>query len=157
MKLRHSVIAFAALLTIPAATAFSGAARSATPKGGGIASRSYSQTNLVSDIPGLASHTDPNLKNPWGISASATSPFWVSDAGTGVSTLYDSAGNINARVVTIPGPGIGPSVPTGQIFNGTPSFNADVFVFASARGTITGWRAALGNTAEILVNNSSVG
>jgi uncharacterized protein (TIGR03118 family) len=117
----------------------------------------YSQTNLVSDIPGLASHTDPNLKNPWGISASATSPFWVSDAGTGVSTLYDSAGNINARVVTIPGPGVGPSVPTGQIFNGTPSFNADNFVFASARGTITGWRAALGNTAEILVNNSSVG
>ena len=117
----------------------------------------YTQINLVSDIPGLASHTDPNLKNPWGISASATSPFWVSDAGTGVSTIYDSAGNINARVVTIPGPGVGPSVPTGQIFNGTPSFNADLFVFASARGTITGWRGVLGNTAEMLINNSSAG
>ena len=58
MKLRHSVIAFAALLAIAAATAFSGAARPATPEGGGIASRSYVQTNLVSDIPGLAAHTD---------------------------------------------------------------------------------------------------
>jgi uncharacterized protein (TIGR03118 family) len=117
----------------------------------------YSQTNLVSDIPGLANHTDPNLVNPWGISESGTSPFWVSDAGTGVSTLYDSFGNINARVVTIPGPGVGPSVPTGQIFNSTPSFNADNFIFASARGTITGWRGALGNTAEVLINNSSAG
>ena len=66
MKLRHSVIAYAALLAIAAATAFSGAARSATAGGGGLAGRSYVQTNLVSDIPGLAAHTDPNLKNPWG-------------------------------------------------------------------------------------------
>ena len=46
----------------------------------------YRQTNLVSDIPGLAAHTDPNLVNPWGISESAGSPFWISDNGTGVST-----------------------------------------------------------------------
>src|SRR3954471_7261809 len=49
---------------------------------------SYAQTNLVSNIPGLAAFTDPNLVNPWGIAASATSPFWISDNGTGVSTLY---------------------------------------------------------------------
>ena len=46
----------------------------------------YVQTNLVSDIPGLAQSTDLNLKNPWGVSFSATSPFWVSDAATNYST-----------------------------------------------------------------------
>ena len=43
----------------------------------------YSQTNLVSDIPGLAAKTDPNLVNPWGIAESGGSPFWVSDNGSG--------------------------------------------------------------------------
>src|SRR6266550_5128280 len=52
----------------------------------------FVQTNLVSDIPGLAANTDPNLKNPWGIASSTTSPFCVSDHGTGVSTLSDSNG-----------------------------------------------------------------
>ena len=41
----------------------------------------YTQTNLVSDIPNLAANTDPNLVNPWGISSSPGSPFWVSDNG----------------------------------------------------------------------------
>ena len=49
----------------------------------------YQQTNLVSDIPGLAAVTDPNLKNPWGMSFTATSPFWISDADTNLSTLYN--------------------------------------------------------------------
>ena len=52
----------------------------------------YRQTNLVSDIPGLAAFTDPHLVNPWGISMSSTSPFWVSDNGTGFSTLYNGQG-----------------------------------------------------------------
>ena len=46
------------------------------------------QTNLVSDIPGLAAVTDANLKNPWGVSHSSTSPFWVSNQGTSTATLY---------------------------------------------------------------------
>src|SRR6266446_10896462 len=62
----------------------------------------YSQTNLVSDIPGMAAVTDPHLKNPWGISFGPTSPFWVSDNGTGVSTLYTGAGQPIPLVVTIP-------------------------------------------------------
>jgi len=103
MKLRRSVIASAALVAIAAAIAFSGAARSATG-GGGIGSRSYVQTNLVSDIPGLAAHTDPNLKNPWGTSVGPGSPIWVSDNHAGVTTLYDGAGNPQPRVVAIPAP-----------------------------------------------------
>ena len=71
----------------------------------------YIQTNLVSDIAGLAIIEDPNLVNPWGVSHSATSPFWVSDQGTSVSTLYNvtSTGvTINPRVVTIPKTASGP-------------------------------------------------
>ena len=68
------------------------------------ASAGFIQTNLVSDLPGLAIVNDPNLKNPWGVSHSATSPFWVSDQGTGISTLYTvNAGGVskNALEVTI--------------------------------------------------------
>src|ERR1700675_3859499 len=52
----------------------------------------FTQTNLVSDIPGLAKTTDPDLINPWGVSLSAASPFWVSDNGTGKATLYNGDG-----------------------------------------------------------------
>src|ERR1041384_8256806 len=49
----------------------------------------YQQTNLVSDVSGLAPITDPHLVNPWGLARSATNPWWVADNGTGLSTLYD--------------------------------------------------------------------
>lgn len=101
------------------------------------------QINLVSDQPGLAAHTDPNLINPWGISFSSTSPFWVSNAGSGTSTLYNGTGTPLPLVVTIPG------VPTGQAFTGG-AFAGDTFVFATENGTIAGWRGALGTTAEPL-------
>ena len=123
------------------------------------AANGYKQTNLVSDIPGLATHTDPNLVNPWGISSGPATPFWVSNAGTGTSTLYNTAGVPIPLVVNIPGPGGGvPGVPTGQVFNSDASaFNGDRFIFASATGTIAGWRGPLGPTAEILVNNGAAG
>ena len=35
------------------------------------------QTNLVSDLPGVAQLQDPNLVNPWGISESGGSAFWI--------------------------------------------------------------------------------
>jgi hypothetical protein len=66
------------------------------------------QTNLVSDVPGLAITTDPNLINPWGIANSATSPYWLSDQGTNKSMLYTGAGTQSATVVTIPQVGNGP-------------------------------------------------
>jgi uncharacterized protein (TIGR03118 family) len=114
---------------------------------------SFIQTNLVSDIPGMAKTTDPNLVNPWGVSENSMSPFWVSDNGAGVSTLYNSAGTpvpVPPLVVTIPGPGGGMGAPTGQIFSGTSNFNGDLFIFATENGSIDGWRGALGTTAEIL-------
>jgi uncharacterized protein (TIGR03118 family) len=117
----------------------------------------YKQTNLVSNIPGLAANTDPNLVNPWGISESGASPFWVSDNGTGLATLYNSAGTPQSLVVTIPNPGGETSAPTGQLFNGTGKFNGDNFIFATENGTIAGWRGALGTTAETLFNSSSSG
>ena len=112
---------------------------------------SYTQTNLVSDIPGLAANTDPNLKNPWGVSFSATSPFWTADQATGLSTLYNAAGVPQALVVTIPGGGP-PSGPTGTVLgNVTGSFLVNgapaTFIFDTLNGTLAGWNASAGTTA----------
>src|SRR4051794_39632294 len=113
-------------------------------------------TNLVTDDPSAnpAILTDPHLKNAWGISATAASPFWVSDNGAGVATLYqiNPATNnptIVGLVVTIPGAG---NV-TGQVNNpvaGAGGFNGNNFLFVSEDGTISGWRGALGTNAERL-------
>src|SRR5260370_9942601 len=53
----------------------------------------YKQTNLVSDIAGMAPVFDPNLKNPWGLTRSAGSPFSVGNTKSGTSTLYTGQGN----------------------------------------------------------------
>ena len=120
-------------------------------------SNNFKQTNLVSDIPGLAKTTDPDLINPWSVSFSAASPFWVSDNGTGKSTLYNGDGVKQGLVVTIPGTGGDPGAPTGMVFNSSTNFNNDLFIFAGENGTITGWRGALGTTAETLVNSTGFG
>jgi hypothetical protein len=82
----------------------------------------FVQTNLVSDIPGLAALTDPALLNPWGISHTDTSPIWVSNQGTGTATLYTvTASNSVTKVninppsgfVDIPTTPGGPQGPTG--------------------------------------------
>jgi uncharacterized protein (TIGR03118 family) len=114
----------------------------------------YQQVNLVSDLPGVAMLQDTNLVNAWGMSFSTTSPFWISDNGTGLSTLYTVTYDTNGAVqvakvpleVTIPGEG---SV-SGQLNNGTTAFNTNRFIFASEDGVISGWRGALGTTAEVL-------
>jgi len=112
---------------------------------------SYTQTNLVSDIAGVARTTDKHLVNAWGMAASPTSPLWVSDNGTNVTTLY--AGDINGSallpkslVVTIP-----KGAPTGQVFNPTTSWVVRsgshsapaLFIFASEAGVISGWNPAV--------------
>jgi uncharacterized protein (TIGR03118 family) len=108
----------------------------------------YRQHNLVSDVPGRAQVTDPNLVNAWGASYGATSPLWVSDNGTDVTTLYSGGihggpQTINPLVVNIPG-----GAPTGQVFNPTTSFvvhGSDgssapaLFLFVSESGQLTGW------------------
>src|SRR5579862_3360997 len=120
---------------------------------------SYTQTNLVSDIPGLATITDPNLKNPWGVSFSGTSPFWVSNQATGVATLYTGVPAIapspaTPLIVSIPGSPAGPSGPTGQVFNTSTGFainkgTAATFIFDNLNGTISAWNGAQGTTAVI--------
>lgn len=115
----------------------------------------YQQVNLVSDQPGVAILQDTNLVNAWGISFGPGTPFWVSDNGTGLSTLYavtnDSSGVAHVArqplVVTIPGNG----TPSGQAFNSLGGFNGDIFLFVSEDGTVSGWRSALGTAAETLV------
>ena len=113
------------------------------------AQNNYIQHNLVSDIPGLAANTDPNLVNPWGIASSGGSPFWVADNGTSVSTLYNSSGTPQGLVVNVP-----TQSPTGVVFNGTTAFNGDLFLFATETGTIAGWRPTLGTSTETLAMDS---
>ena len=115
----------------------------------------FQQTNLVSDVPGMAPTTDPNLVNPWGLARSATSPWWVADNHTGVSTLYTGAGAIVPLVVTIPVPpgGTPPSSPTGAVFNGVSSdFLGDRFIFVTEEGVVAGWSS--GTSAVLRVNHS---
>src|SRR5215831_1164301 len=93
-----------------------------------FAGTAYVQHNLVSDIPGLADQTDPNLVNPWGLASSSTSPLWVSNNHSGTSTVYTGSGQPfpagNALTVQIPIPAAEnpPSAPTGQVFNATSEF-----------------------------------
>jgi uncharacterized protein (TIGR03118 family) len=132
------------------------------------------QTNLVSDLSGLAQHMDTHLVNPWGISEGTSGPFWVSDNNAGVSTLYDSQGNPQSLVVGIPTPG-NPTgttgTPTGTVFNitlanATPGFvisqngssGPAVFLFATEDGTIAGWSPDVNaNEAVIAVDHSTAG
>jgi uncharacterized protein (TIGR03118 family) len=106
----------------------------------------YTVHALVSDQVGVADHTDPNLVNSWGITASPTSPWWVADNGTDVSTLYNGDGVAQfpptPLVVSVDGG------PTGTVFNGSPGFvvsdgsghsGPSVFMFATEGGTIRGW------------------
>ncbi len=123
---------------------------------------SYLQHNLVSDIAGLADHTDTNLLNPWGISFSSGSPFWISDNHSGLSTLYNSSGTPQALVVTIPPPANGtpPAAPSGTVFNSTSDFAVATngptrFIFSTEDGTISGWNG--GSSAVLKVDNSAAG
>jgi uncharacterized protein (TIGR03118 family) len=124
----------------------------------------FLQHNLVADQPGIADFTDPNLVNPWGIYVSGASPFWVSDAGTGVATVYSSNGTASATKPTIPpsAKGSSPAVPTGGIFNGTGGFlvqgKVPSFIFVTADGTVSAWASAVSATAaQLMVDNSSSG
>jgi uncharacterized protein (TIGR03118 family) len=130
----------------------------------------FEETDLVSDGFVPADHFDPNLVNPWGVSYSPTGPFWVSNAGTGVSTLYDGNG-VPQRVLGYSAIGIAatpgqddPTEPTGQVFNtaGTgfeiskgSSRGSSVFIFATANGTISGWNPGVDDEDSILAINHS--
>jgi len=126
----------------------------------------YSSINFQSDIAGVAQHTDPNLVNPWGMAASANGIIWVSDNGTGVSTLYNQDGTARSLVVEIPTAARNREGgnPTGVVFNNTSFFQVTkngnsapaVFIFVSEDGSISGWNPALDQThAIIAVDNGT--
>ena len=117
-------------------------------------------TFLTSDISSVGSFNDTNLVNPWGMSISPTGPWWISDEGTGVSTLYNGAGQPQSLVVTIPpAMGTGRGTPTGTVYNGTNNFQIHSipaqFLFCTFDGTISGWYTA--TMAFIAVNNNANG
>ena len=115
----------------------------------------YTQVNLVSNTSGVAPVTDPTLINPWGLSRSSSSPWWISDNGTGLSTLFNGTGVKNSLIVTIPK--VDPNnktfpagTPTGTIFNSAPTDFvlpggfASSFLFATLDGAIVGWNPNVG-------------
>jgi len=125
----------------------------------------YKQTNLVSNIATMAPTFDPNLKNPWGLTRSSGSPWWVANNNSGTSTLYGGTGNIVPLVVTVPPPNGSPAgtqaTPTGVVFNGSPTDflvapgKSSHFIFATEDGTISGWNG--GPNAVLVVDNSNNG
>jgi uncharacterized protein (TIGR03118 family) len=115
----------------------------------------YTQVNLVANTSGVAPVTDPNLVNPWGLSRTSSSPWWISDNGKGLSTLYNGAGVINPLVVTIPKSDPNSKVfptgtPTGTIANSSPTDfllapgTPAAFLFSTIDGTISAWNPTVG-------------
>jgi uncharacterized protein (TIGR03118 family) len=130
-----------------------------------VPSADFVQTNLVSDVPGLAQVLDPNLINAWGLTASSSSPFWVSNQGSGTSTLYNGQGvpQGGPLIVKIPAASspTAQGSPTGDVFNIDTNPNdfvvsaggksgASVFLFATTDGTISGWNPRVDPTHAII-------
>jgi uncharacterized protein (TIGR03118 family) len=114
----------------------------------------YTQVNLVSNSSGVAAVTDPTLVNPWGLSRSSSSPWWISDNATGLSTLFNGAGAKQSLIVTIPkadpnNKTFPAGTPTGTIFNSVPTDFilpgglASTFLFSTLDGAIAGWNASV--------------
>jgi len=105
----------------------------------------YRQVNLVSDGSVPALHTDTNLVNAWGLATGPTTPFWISDNGSGMSSIYNGAGATVLAPVTIPPPGS--ATPTGIVFNGGSGFTITNgtttaparFIWVTEDGTVAGW------------------
>lgn len=124
----------------------------------------YKQTNLVSNVAGLANTTDSQLLNPWGISFLPGQDFWIANNNSGTSTLYDAQGNKDtALVVTIPGAthnpngNCSPGCPTGNVANGNGIyFGGGQFIFDTEDGIIANWTGA-SNTASVAFDNSASG
>ena len=124
------------------------------------AARAIREVNLVTDDQSVlaslgftpAASVDPNLINPWGVAESPTGPFWVSNQGSGTSTLYNSSGTPQPLVVAVPGREAPPTGPTGQVFNPGGGFTlangaTARFLFANLDGSISGWNPAAGTNA----------
>jgi uncharacterized protein (TIGR03118 family) len=116
----------------------------------------YTQTNLISDIPGLAEVTDPNLLNPWGLAFfPGMSPFWINENNAGFSALYFADAVVDSAlphvIIPPPPPSTAPGTPTGIIANffvtagafpiiidGT-NFGPSLFIIDTEDGTVEAW------------------
>lgn len=112
---------------------------------------------LVSDQPGVAPVTDPDLVNAWGLVSGPTTPWWVADNGTNKSTLYrGNDGQKQGLIVSVAGG------PTGTVFNSTAGFLLPVggakalFLFDSEDGKVRAWNGAQGTTAVVVADRSNV-
>ncbi len=123
----------------------------------------YRLRNLDSNQANAAKFMDPLQVNGWGIAYGPGNPFWVSDQGSGWSTIYNGAGVKQSLIVSIPSfNGAGPGQPTGIVFNGTGEFpvqgNSAFFIFDTLDGTISGWAPQSNPNASIIaVNNWAAG
>jgi uncharacterized protein (TIGR03118 family) len=130
--------------------------------GGAGATRSlvaYNLYPLVSDSSAVSAPlADPSLVNGWGLTATATSPWWTANNKTNTSTLYTGGGAKNTLVVTVPGS------PTGTVAsanaadfvisqNGTSAGSR--FLFATQTGQILGWSPTVNATAAVTAVDSS--
>ncbi len=124
----------------------------------GVAFAQYTVTSLVT------TSGDPNLVNAWGMAYATGGPFWISDEGTGKSTVYDASGTIVPLVVAIPSATSGAGRPSGIVANSTSGFvvtqngvsGASSFIFATLDGTISGWSPSVNATSAVIaVNNHS--
>lgn len=131
-----------------------------------VQAQAYTITNLVSDGSVPAVTVDPSLINPWGISYSATGPFWISDNNSSVSTVYNGAGSKIPLTVTIPAPTRKSTMgtPTGQVFNNSTSeflissegkTAAAAFLFDTEGGVIAGWSPTINATSAIIAVDNS--
>jgi uncharacterized protein (TIGR03118 family) len=140
----------------------------------------YTRTDLVTNTGAGGTVTDSHLVNAWGLVSTGTSPYWVSDNATGLSTLYSISNSTGVPVsttvglvVTVPALSGGKGTPTGIVAPETPagvtafvisgvnpvtgkqaSANS-LFIFATLDGTISGWNPAVGGTNATLAPNKS--
>ncbi len=130
-----------------------------TPPATPLVANQYLVTNLTTNGSTGAPNTDPNLVNPWGVARSSAGPWWVSDNGTGLSTLYTGTGSLVSLVVKIPAAKSGDvGSPTGILFNGTQEFTLAAgkpasFLFATEDGTISGWNPGVNATNAVIAVN----
>lgn len=165
---RKAIFAAAAVLSVATLLPFGTAAawsRSA-----------YTKVPLVSDLPGTAPVTDPNLVNPWGLTHSPHGPWWISDNGTGMASIYTGAGLQAAPAISIPSPSgeANGGTPDGIVFNRAASYGygdeqdrqsfpvtqngksgSSTFMFATEDGTILGWNKDVNPTSAVIAVNRS--
>jgi uncharacterized protein (TIGR03118 family) len=149
--LRARIVGMAVAAAIITASAIGAASASARPSASSE-SNSYVVHNLVSDIPGRADFLDPDLVNAWGLAALPTSPWWVADNGTDVSTLYRADGSKVPLTVEVP------NAPTGTVANSGSHFVVSkgsasgpaLFIFSTEEGTILGWNPSVDSTHAVV-------